>query len=137
MDPRLVAKLRDPRKFFAFVWPDQRPYSQQWDVLRSVDQNDETYVPAGNMLGKDWVAGRAVIWAFLTRSPCRIVTTSAKADHLRVLWSEINTAIQTSKYPLSVDKGGMLVVNHQELRKVVAGERCPISYVAVTNRRSL
>ncbi len=129
MDLSNILALRDPLKFFALMWPDQVPYKEQREILVSVNENDQTYVPAGHMLGKDWVAGRAVVWAFLTRGPCRIITTSAKDDHLRVLWSEINAAVRSSRFPLTKEQGGPLVVNHQELRKMVKGERCPISYV--------
>lgn len=65
----------------------------------------------------------------MTRHPCRIITTSAKDDHLRVLWGEINNAIQSARFPLTKDKGGPLIVNHQEIRRLVKGERCPVSYV--------
>ncbi len=69
------------------------------------------------------------LWFFLTRSPCRIVTTSAKDDHLRVLWGEILRYIQTSKVPLDHRKGGPLVINHHDIRRVSNGERCPLSYM--------
>lgn len=119
----------DPIKFVGWLWPQVVLYRQQQEVLYSLVENDETVVPAGNMLGKDFVTGLAVLYAFLTRHPCRVVTTSAKDDHLRVLWGEINKFIQSARYPLDARQGGPLILRHQELRKVVNGQRCPVSYV--------
>jgi len=78
-------KVLDPLAFQREFWPDVQLYDKQIEILYSLRDNDETFVPAGNMLGKDFIAGYAVLWFFLTRHPCRIVTTSAKDDHLRVL----------------------------------------------------
>lgn len=119
----------DPFEFARVMWPDVRFYGKQREAVYSAMENDETYVPAGNMLGKDFVTGFICLYAFLTRHPCRIVTTSAKDDHLRVLWGEINRFIQTAKYPLEAKKGGPLIVNHQDIKKVVRGEVCKISYL--------
>jgi len=90
-------------------------------------------VQCGGRPDKDFVGGFIALWFFLTRHPCRVVTTSAKDDHLRVLWGEINNFIQTSRFPLTADKGGPLEVLHQDVRKVVEinGEkqRCALSYL--------
>lgn len=60
-----------------------------------------------------------VLMYFLTRTPCRIVTTSVDANQLQaVLWGEINRFIQTSSIPLEHTKGGPLVVNHMMIRKI-------------------
>lgn len=80
--------------------------------------------------GKDYVAGFICITYFLLHPVVRIVSTSVKDDHLRVLWGEIGRFIQDSKYPLEDRKGGPLVVNHRDLRKrsVRKKEIDPISY---------
>lgn len=114
-----LAALKDPIKFLAFMWPDVVFYRQQRLILESVDRDDETVVVAGNMLGKDWVAGAAAISYFLRKKVVRVVSTSVKDDHLRVLWGEIGRFIQTSRWPLTVDKGGPIVWNHRDLRKVI------------------
>lgn len=121
----------DPLKVWRILWPKDKLATFQEDIAYSYWFNKETNVAAGNMLGKDFTTGKCIVIAFLTRHPCRIVTTSSKEDHLRVLWGEINNAIKTSKYPLEVERGGPLYVNHQELRKwdYVLKDRCPISYV--------
>lgn len=44
-------KVIDPFRLIGLLWPDLRLYSKQRDILRSVRDNDETFVVAGNMLG--------------------------------------------------------------------------------------
>lgn len=120
----------DAMDFAKVLWPDVTFYGKQREIIYSVRDNDETFVPAGNMLGKDFVAGFIALWFFLSRHPCRIVTTSADYSQLEaVLWGEIRRFIQTAAYPLASDNGGPLVVNHLHLRKVVGGAMCGISYM--------
>lgn len=119
----------DPLAFKDLLWPDVYFYSKQREAIYSFVENDITTVPAGNMLGKDFVAGFLVLYFFMTRRPCRVVTTSAKDDHLRVLWGEVGNFVATSRYPLLAKDGGPLVLNHQDLRWVHPdGTRCPKSY---------
>ena len=126
----MANSLRDPIRFAKWLWPDVVFYKQQRDIIYSVRDNDETFVAAGHQLGKDFVAGFIALWFFLTRHPCRVVTTSADHSQLEaVLWGEIRRYISTSRIPLSVDQGGPLVINHLHLRKVVHGELCGVSYM--------
>jgi len=113
-------EFRDrPLAFARLLWPHVSFYREQQKVLESVVANDETFVPAGNMLGKDFVSGFVALWFFLTRSPVRVVTTSVKDDHLRVLWGEIGRFVQESRFPLAVKDGGPLILNHRDIRKMV------------------
>lgn len=108
----------DPFELAALYWPDVRLYPKQQEIIRSVWENDETVVPAGHMLGKDFVTGFLCLAFFLTRTPCRIVTTSVDFKQLEgVLWGEIRRFIQTSKFPLDHERGGPLVINHLHIRK--------------------
>ena len=142
--PELVAHLRDPLGVARFYWPEVNFYQQQRDIIRSVRDNDETFVVAGNKLGKDYVAGFIALGAFLfpnvflrprgswiKSQEVRIITTSVKDDHLRVLWGEIGRFIQQCKYPLLAEQGGPLIVNHRDIRKLVGPKReeCKISYL--------
>lgn len=119
----------DPIELGMLMWPDDKWASFQRKLIYSTWNNVETVVKAGNKLGKDYVGGFIAPVAFLTRHPCRIVTTSAKDQHLRVLWGEIGERIRRSKVPLDVKKGGPLIINHHDIRKLVDGERCPLSYL--------
>lgn len=121
--------LQDPFKLKRVLWPDVYFYDKQCEVIQSVWDNDETYVPAGNMLGKDFVAGFITLAFFLTRYPCRIVTTSVDNVQLEsVLWGEIRRFIQNSAIPLEHTRGGPLVVNHLHLRRIIRGQMCGLSY---------
>lgn len=137
----LQQRLRDPIAFGKFFWPDVTFYREQRKIIYSVWENDETYVPAGNMLGKDFVAGFIALSFFLTRSPCRVVTTSADYSQLEnVLWGEIRRYIQSSTHPqdrsqlgvLDSRQGGPLLCNYLHIRKFYpfdSGELCPLSYL--------
>lgn len=127
--------LTDPIKLQRVLWPHVTFYRQQRQIIYSVWEDDETISVAGNMLGKDYVAGFICLAFFLTRTPCRVLTTSVDSTQLEgVLWGEIRRFIQESKYPLESEKGGPLVVNHLNIRKVFTsgikkGELCPRSYL--------
>lgn len=121
----------DPFKFIAMHWPDVKLTSEQIQIIHSVWRNQETVVPAGNMLGKDFVSSLIVLTFFLTHfsESCRVVTTSVKDDHLDVLWGEIDARIRESKYELLSQNGGPLIYNHHEIRKIVDGVPDKLSYV--------
>lgn len=127
----IIEEIKDPLKFATLFWPDVIFYKKQREVIYSLEENDETWVVAGNMLGKDYVAGFICVRFFLRHlgDSCRIVTTSVKDDHLRVLWGEIGQFVDRSRFPLSHKKGGPLVVMHREIRKIVRGEVDKISYL--------
>ena len=121
--------FKDPFVLKEALWPDVRFYREQNRIIESVWANDETIVPAANMMGKDFVAGFIALAYFLTKYPCRVITTSVKEDHLRVLWGEIGRFIQTSKVPLDEKLGGPLVLRHLDIRRKYQGKRCEISYL--------
>lgn len=119
----------DPLQWAKQFW-DCEFYGKQREIIYSVQHNDETFVPAGNMLGKDFVAGFIALWFFLTRIPCRVVTTSVDHTQLEgVLWGEIRRFIQSAKVPLDSRQGGPLVVNHLHLRQIYDGKVCGTSYL--------
>lgn len=120
----------DPVALIKELWPDVYLYDKQRQVAYSLWENDETFVPAGNMLGKDFVAGLLALAYFLSREECRIVTTSVDATQLNaVLWGEIRHFIQTAKCPLSATEGGPLIINDLHIRKIINGKRCEKSYI--------
>lgn len=129
----MPAATVDPLKFAGLLWPDVTFYREQKEIIYSVVENHETFVTAGNMLGKDFVAAFIVLWFFLSRHPCRVITTSAVEHQLEgVLWGEMRRFMQNSKYSLDYRLGGPLVINHLHLKKVVGNQVCGISYVVGT-----
>ncbi len=109
----------------AALWPDAVFYDKQVEIVDSVENNDETYVVAGNALGKDWVASNICLNIMLRcikeGKTCRIVTTSVKEDHIDVLWGEIGRWVSTCVTPLTHTEGGPLVVNNLQITR--ASER--------------
>ena len=51
MNADLLARMRDPIRFARFLWRDIDFYDRQVEIIRSVEQDDETYTVAGNQLG--------------------------------------------------------------------------------------
>lgn len=119
----------DPLEFQRELWPNVKFYGKQREIIYSVEHNDETIVYAGNMLGKDFVAGYIALSWFLRHPVTRVITTSVKDDHLRVLWGEIERYINTCKYKLHAKDGGPLIVTHRNIYKRLNGVKCPISYM--------
>lgn len=47
----IIERMRtDPIALASVLWPDVYFYDRQIEIIRSVDENDETFVHAGNML---------------------------------------------------------------------------------------
>jgi hypothetical protein len=111
-----------------------RFFDKQEEIIASVDDNDETFVVAANQVGKDFTAAYIVLRYFLShgheRGGCRIITTSVKDDHLRVLWGELGRFIQVCPVPLDSKQGGHLLINFRDIRYVMPdGTINPISYL--------
>lgn len=123
----------NPVKLFRDLWPQHHIYDKQQQILYSVRDDNETYVPAANKVGKDFIGGAAAVINFVTAKKlglsCRIVTTSVKDRHLDVLWGEIGRFIGTSRVPLLVEQGGPLRLMDKEIRWEVDGKRDLFSYV--------
>jgi len=95
--------LLDPLRFIKLCWPDSVIYDKQAEILLSLRDNDETIVPAGNQLGKDYITAVGCLWFFSSRSPCRIVPSSSSETQLKdVLWGEMRRLLQTSRYNLPI-----------------------------------
>ena len=103
------------------LWPEVQFYDKEIEVVDSTFRNRETYVTAGNKLGKDFIAGFICVSAFLICKyngiTCRIVTTSVAERHLNVLWGEIGRYVATASQPLLYQYGGPLVLNSLEMRR--------------------
>jgi len=125
--PRAADLVLDPIIFKDMCWPHIQFYAKQEEIAQSLAYNNETYVVGGNMLGKDFFTAFYVLYFFLTRHPCRIVTTSVDATQLEgVLWGEMNELIEQSRvqFPLNI--------KHQHIRKYIDPSKrklCRKSYI--------
>jgi hypothetical protein len=110
----------DPLRVAHEFWPHFHFYREERDILRSIKQNDETVVVASNRMGKDFTAAFACLEMAVVAAKLgctfRIVNTSVKDDHLRVLWGEISRYIDSCKVPLKAEHGGPFIVNHRDIR---------------------
>lgn len=130
--------LVDPMKLKKKLWPHvaddpNNPiefYDKQIEIVYSVfERSVITVVPAANLMGKDFVTGFIKLVFFLTRHPCKVVSTSSDESQLKgVLWGELKWWIQQSKVPL-VWPHGPLKVNDLEVSKYVHGQIDPLSYI--------
>lgn len=105
----VLPELSDPVKACKLIWPNYTLYDKQQEILYSLRDNFETIVPAGNDMGKDFITGMAVLWYFVSRRPCRIVTTSVDNTQLQdVLWGEIRKFAAEAAVPLPIEITGEL-----------------------------
>lgn len=117
-------KIIDPLKLIEILWPGIRLYDKQVEILYSLNENDETVVPAGNMLGKDFIAALAILIFFLSRYQARVVASSVDQDQLsKVLWGEMANFIQSAAHPLP------LKVNFLNITKEIDGVVVPKTYI--------
>jgi hypothetical protein len=119
----------DPMEFARVMWPDVYFYSKQREIIYSVENNNITVVPAANKMGKDFVAGFLALSYFLRHPVVRVITTSVKDDHLRVLWSEISRYVRDARFKLVDKKIGCLSVLHRDITKYTNNVKCPVSYL--------
>ena len=149
MSPQALDLLHgDPLAFADAFWPGLGLYDKEQEVVLSVRDSIETYVTAGNKLGKDYTAAWVALAFFIApqlffepeyvleverqRQPRfdphtrRVVTTSVKDEHLDILWGEIGRHFKTCDLGLE----NLLVMTHHEIRfKGEAEAKNPINYL--------
>ncbi len=97
----------DTVRFCDVVLGETGFWQKQLEVCDSVDRFGTTLVPAGNSVGKSFMAARIAL-AFLLSHPNSIVfTTSPSQNQLAtILWKEIRSAIRKMPFPLGVEPKG-------------------------------
>jgi hypothetical protein len=101
------ASRDDPARFAHTVLGDSGFWSKQREVCESVVRYGTTLVPAGNSVGKSYVAARIVLWFLLTRPDSVVFTTGpSQGQLLKILWGEIREAIARSRIPLGIEPRG-------------------------------
>lgn len=140
-----ISDPHDPAALVEWIWPHERLYDREWEIIYSVRDNKETYVPAANGVGKDWTSG-LLTWLFWIspqsffsdeyvayveslRRPGydphtrRIMTTSVTDSHLGTLWGEIGRFAWGAKVPLLVEKGGPYILLQRSYEIREAGDK--------------
>lgn len=121
-------RVIDPFIFAEKFWPKYYFFPKQREIIDSFEHNTITVVPACNKVGKDFTAGWCALSMYLRYPECRGITTSIRDDHLRVLFGEIERHIDNCLFPIKFPHG-CLKIKHRDIRKVVNGKQCPISYM--------
>jgi len=74
---------------------------QQTELCVSVRDNRRTASPAGNAVGKTFLAAQLVLWFFFTNEASKVLTTAPTWFQVEnLLWREIRKSHQRSIYPL-------------------------------------
>lgn len=77
------------------LWGGQR------EIAEALVWNREVNAVTGHSVGKDWLAGRLVIWWLMTRPDSIVLTTAAKEQQVvSVLWGEVRQAAKRARVPL-------------------------------------
>lgn len=82
------------------------PFPAQQRIAHAVRDHRVVLVASGNMVGKDWIAARLVLWYWITHPPSTVITTAPRLEQLQeILWAELRGAYMSSRVPL----GGRLL----------------------------
>lgn len=109
---------RDPWGFIERFFGEQPAIPKQREVLDSIRDNKETYVPSCHDSGKTWVAARALIWFLYAHPGDSIVISTAPTFQqvVDLLWREVSSAFGKQKFPLFIPgKSGRLLQTKLEL----------------------
>ena len=87
---------KDAAGFFEKVLMAE-PYDKQKEILEAVSLQRRVSVVGCNGSGKDWTAGRVVLWWMHTRSPSKAVVTGPTTRQVdNIVWSELKQAYRES-----------------------------------------
>lgn len=130
---RVLPNVPDAVTFQQWMWPHVTFYAKQWEVMLSAEFDKQTVCPAGNMLGKDFLAGYFIPSVFCRygnggahkNDTVRVVCSSVDDNQLKgVLWGEIKRAIQSMQYDV-----GLIVRDEMRVTKKIGDKEDPISYI--------
>jgi hypothetical protein len=80
--------------------PATRQY--QYEICKSVVQYRTTVVYSGNMLGKDFVFARLILWWLYTRPGSLVIVTGPTQQQIgSIVWKEVRRAIKNAVIPFS------------------------------------
>lgn len=111
-DPAPLAQLRrDPIGFYRLCWPDGAGlWSKQRDILESLIDTQETFVPSANVMGKTHAAAAILLWWVSTRFPAQcLVFSSSQIQLLNALIPQAAKLLRSSAVPLG------LTMRHREI----------------------
>ena len=80
--------------------PDPGARKYQREICRSVVQYRTTVVYSGNMLGKDYVFARLLLWWLYTRKDSLVIATGPTQQQIgSIVWKEVRRAVRRAPVP--------------------------------------
>ena len=80
----------------------EKPYDKQVQILKAVERSRRVSVVGCNGSGKDWAAGRVVLWWLNARSPAKAIVTGPTSRQVDdIVWNEIRFAYSRSRGQLA------------------------------------
>ena len=124
--PKVSHKIvNNPLGFIKRCWPHVTLNKEQREIICSVRDNEETFVPAANQMGKDFILALTIIWWEMRTRPARVLATSPQFSQLDdVLWGELRKLIRSSKVPLPLKSTHMLVRQVRNDGSIIEGGEC-------------
>ncbi len=100
-DKLSLARFRKTPTGFAKDVLGVEPRLHQARILQSVRDNRRTMVVTCNSVGKDYIAGAAVLWWLSVWEEALAITTAITGDQVRLIqWTEIRSLFRKAKYRL-------------------------------------
>ena len=80
----------------------KKPSDKQIQILKAVERSRRVSVVGCNGSGKDWAAGRVVLWWLYARSPAKAIVTGPTSRQVDdIVWNEIRFAYSRSRGKLA------------------------------------
>jgi phage terminase large subunit len=123
----LAADLPNHPEIFIEQFLGTELWHRQREIVRSVWEHKQTFVPTGQSVGKTYLAGRLALAFLYTQAlngeRTRVIVVGAKFDQLKMqTWNEVRTAYHDSRWPL----GGEL-----RARDLLLSKERQDSYIAI------
>jgi phage terminase large subunit len=127
-DATLIRWRRDPAAFISEALGDPI-YPKQAEMARSLANNPRTSVVGCNASGKDWTAGRLVLWHQCMFSPAMTVVLGPTGRQVKdVVWGELRAAYLGSPV---VNEFGMRLYESARMQRVRPDGRMDPQHYAV------
>src|SRR4051794_30453176 len=102
--PTLMSLLRkcknDPNRFNEVFLGGPSFWSRQKEICRSVVKYGTTVAYSGNMVGKDFLFARLLLWWLYTRPGSLVIVVAPTQNQVgSIVWKEIRRAIRRAPVP--------------------------------------
>jgi hypothetical protein len=95
-----LADCEDDPVLFNNLFLDGEPWEAQEQICRSVVDYRVTVAYSGNMVGKDWIFARLILWWLCTRPDSLVIVTGPTQQQIgSIVWKEIRRAVQGGSLP--------------------------------------